>query len=123
MRKFEVTSNWARCVVMAGLVLPIAACASSPEPASSPIANGSWASSDGIYTAEFNNGTFRSVANDTGEVLSQGNYTVNSETALQISWRGNVSGKFNSANCTKPDANTMNCVDESGKSFSLQRRS
>lgn len=121
MRNFRIMPNWVRCVLAIGLVLPVAACSTAPEPAKAPIANGAWASSDGIYRAEFNNGTFRSVANDTGEVLSQGNYTVNSETSLQISWRGNVSGKFNSAKCTKPDVNTMNCVDESGKSFSLLR--
>ena len=121
MRNFSIKPNLVRCVVAFGLVLSVAACSTAPEPANAPIANGSWASSDGIYRAEFANGTFRSVSNDTGEVLSQGNYTVNSETSLQISWRGNVSGKFNSANCTKPDVNTMSCVDESGKSFSLRR--
>lgn len=121
MRNFGKNPKWVRYAVVIGLVLPLAACAKPPVPAKAPIANGGWASSDGIYRAEFNNGTFRSVANDTGEVLSQGNYTVNSETSLQISWRGNVSGKFNSAKCTKPDVNTMNCVDEGGKSFSLRR--
>lgn len=122
MRKIKMNSNWVRCATLIALALPIAACQSNkPDPAKAPIANGSWASSDGIYKAEFNNGTFRAVANDTGEVLSQGNYTIQSETALQISWRGNVSNKFNSAKCTKPDVNIMHCVDETGKSFSLRR--
>ena len=120
MIKFGANINWVRCLVIASLVIPVG-CQTKGKPAGAPIANGQWSASDGVYKAEFNNGTFRSIANDTGEVLSQGTYTVKSETALRISWRGNVSGKFNSADCTKPNANTMSCVDESGKQFSLIR--
>ena len=97
-------------VLLGTLVLGLAACSQRGKPAGPPIANGTWASTDGVYTATFANGSFRATANDTGETLSQGRYIVKSKDQLRIEWQGNVSRTENSAECTKPSTEEMNCV-------------
>ena len=99
----------------------VSACQSKKEVAGPPILNGSWASSDGVYVAEFRNGNFRAIANDTGGVISQGNYIALSESKIQLSWNGVVSGKSNSAECIKPSSNQLDCVDQNGIKFTLRR--
>lgn len=105
------------------VVLTLTACSRGAKPAGPPIANGTWASSDGVYTATFANGSFRATANDTGETLSQGRYIVKTKDQLRIEWQGNVSRAENSAECTKPNPEEMNCLDQNGKSFTLRRTS
>ncbi len=110
-----------RLIIMAAMAVTLTACQTGAKKAGPPIANGQWQSGDGVYTAHFSNGIFQAVANDTGSVLSEGNYVVKSKKELKITWRGNVSQTNNSADCTKPDSESMNCVDANGKSFSLRR--
>ena len=91
------------------------------EVAGPPIVNGKWASGDGVYTAEFLNGTFRAVANDTGNVISQGSYIASSKDNITLKWTSNLTGKANRATCIKPEVNVMNCTDANGSRFSLRR--
>ncbi len=102
-------------------LLMVASCQSNKEVAGPPILNGKWASSDGVYTAELDNGIFRAVANDTGGVISEGSYTALSDTKVRLNWFGVVSGKSNSAECLKSSADQLDCVDENGNKFSLRR--
>jgi len=112
-----------------GVIFTVVACAlalfacQKKEVAGPPIVNGNWASSDGVFTAEFSNGIFRATANDTGSVISQGEYVVLAEDRIQLKWDGLVSGKSNQANCTKPSTEQLDCVDLEGKTFSLRRTS
>ncbi|MEO0327402.1 MAG: hypothetical protein AAF217_02260 [Pseudomonadota bacterium] len=98
-------------------------CSINDEPAGPPLLNGNWASSDGVYVAELRNGSFRAIANDTGGVISQGEYIALAEDRVQIKWNGLVSGNVGEANCSKPDPNRLDCVDTNGNRFSLQRTS
>ena len=123
MNRCGETSKVCTCgtLLVAGLLM--AGCSQGAKPAGPTIANGTWASSDGVYSATFSNGRFRATANDTGELLSEGRYIVKSDSSLRIEWQGNVTRTANSAECTKPNTEEMSCVDQNGKNFSLKRTS
>lgn len=112
-----------KMVATGGLVLALAALAGcqKKEVAGPPILNGNWASSDGVYVAEFRNGNFQAIANDTGQVISRGEYVALASDRVQLSWTGLVSGNKSQADCTKPEANRLDCVDSNGGRFSLIR--
>lgn len=99
----------------------LAACNNAKDLAGPPVLNGSWASSDGVYVAEFLNGQFRAVANDTGNVISEGSYIALAENRIKLNWVGKITGKSNEAECLKPEDNQLDCVDLSGNKFSLRR--
>lgn len=117
----SVIANSMKIVSLVGL-LGIAAC-QDKEIAGPPVLNGSWASTDGVYTANLLNGNFQATANDTGNVISRGEYTAISAEQVTLKWTGLVSGTNNEANCTKPDVNRLDCVDLNGNRFSLVRSS
>jgi len=105
-------------------VIALASCSlTKDEIAGPPILNGNWASTDGVYVAELRNGNFRAVANDTGSVISTGNYVALSETSVRIEWVSEISGTANKASCVKPSDNQLDCTDQGGKRFSLRRNS
>ncbi|MGI9351403.1 MAG: hypothetical protein ACR2O3_07555 [Rhizobiaceae bacterium] len=108
-------------MVLFAAALGLSACNPNKEVAGPPILNGNWASSDGVYTAQFLNGSFRATANDTGGLISEGEYIALAEDRIQIKWSGLVSGRSNQAECIKPDANQLDCVDLNGNKFSLRR--
>ncbi|MFK7902212.1 MAG: hypothetical protein AB8B49_05145 [Nitratireductor sp.] len=83
---------------------------------------GEWVSGDNVFTAQFVNGNFLAVANDTGSKLSEGSYTVISASEVRMNWLGVVSGQNNAAVCQRPDASRMNCTDQTGKTFTLKKK-
>ena len=109
-------------VLLLGSLTLLASCQTA-EIAGPPILNGSWASTDGVYTAQFQNGNFQAVANDTGGVISRGEYVALSADRIKIKWIGLVSGTSNEADCNKPDPNRLDCLDINGNRFSLVRNS
>jgi hypothetical protein len=82
---------------------------------------GQWAPDGGGYTAEFQNGAFRTVATDTGNVISSGSYVAVSGNSVELSWTSNITGQANSAKCERPTANELACTDAGGKPFTLRR--
>ena len=110
-------------LIAIGLLFVLVSCQLNKEVAGPPIVNGKWASADGVYTSEFSNGAFRSIANDTGNTLAEGSYIVRSETAVDLSWTSRLSGASNTAKCTKPSADVLNCNDATGNRFTLRRTS
>lgn len=82
---------------------------------------GRWVSGDNVFSAEMNDGSFTAIANDTGNILSQGSYIVLSASEVKLDWRGNVTGQENTAVCTRPDVGTLNCRDQAGKTFVLRK--
>lgn len=84
---------------------------------------GSWASADGIFTANFNNGSFIATANDTGSVISEGSYIAVAFNQVNLKWNGKVTGSQNSATCARPDVTSLNCTDAAGRSFTLIKTS
>ncbi len=121
MRAIKPLHVYRNCLFLLGAGILSASCQTSGEKVSPPLLNGNWASSDGVYVAEFRNGNFRAIANDTGGVISEGKYVALSETKVQLQWRGVVSGKENQAECLKPSPNQLDCVDANGNKFSLKR--
>lgn len=100
----------------------ITACSlTKDEDVGPPLLNGNWASTDGVYVAELRNGNFRAIANDTGNVLSTGNYVALSETEMRLEWVSEITGSPNKASCKKSNDNQLDCVDQAGKQFSLRR--
>lgn len=83
--------------------------------------SGRWSPDNGGYMAEFQAGTFRTLANDTGNVISQGSYVVLSESQVQLKWTSNITGQENGADCTRPSVDLLNCTDAGGKPFTLRR--
>ncbi|MEM7069569.1 MAG: hypothetical protein AAF478_11880 [Pseudomonadota bacterium] len=112
-----------RGAAIVAMAIFAAACNPNKDVAGPPLLNGKWASSDGIYTAEFLNGSFRAIANDSGAVISEGEYIALSETQIQLKWNGLVSGRSNQADCIKQEDHQLNCVDLNGNKFSLRRNS
>lgn len=115
-----------RILVLIGITVLLSAC-NKADPID-PLAgggglSGEWVSSDNVFTASFNNGTFLALANDTGGKISEGNYFVVSAAEIRLDWRGVVSGANNSAICKRPDASTLICIDTGSKSFTLIKKS
>ncbi|MEC9342986.1 MAG: hypothetical protein VYD64_03980 [Pseudomonadota bacterium] len=82
---------------------------------------GRWSPDTGGYAAFFDNGIFRTTANDTGNVISQGSYIVLSSSEVELSWTSNITGQPNTAKCQRPSVNVLNCTDAGGKGFALRR--
>lgn len=82
---------------------------------------GKWVSSDNVFTAQLANGSFVSTANDTGEILSQGQYVVKSAKEVQLTWEGRVSRQSNIANCQRDGEAVLNCTDKDGRTFTLRK--
>lgn len=101
--------------------LTVSACNPNKEVAGPPILNGQWASSDGVYTAQFLNGSFKAIANDTGGLISEGEYIALAEDRIQLKWNGLVSGRSSEAECMRSTENQLDCVDINGNKFSLRR--
>lgn len=116
----RMKKNGLSFIAVSALVF-LAACQNAKDIAGPPVLNGTWASSDGIYVAEFFNGQFKAVANDTGNVISEGSYIALAENKVRINWVGKISEKANQAECFKPDPNQLDCVDVNGNKFSLRR--
>lgn len=119
-----------RCIknilLLVSLVALLSACNNKADPID-PLAgggglSGDWVSSDNVFTASFSNGNFLAVANDTGGKISEGSYFVTSAAAIQLNWRGVVSGANNSASCKRPNAETLICTDAGGKTFTLIKK-
>ncbi len=83
--------------------------------------SGRWSPDTGGYAAVFDNGIFRTTASDTGNVISQGSYIVQSGETVELTWTSNITGQPNSARCTRPSVNLLNCTDAGGKPFTLRR--
>lgn len=118
--------NMKRILVLIGLTILLSACNNKADPID-PLAgggglSGDWLSSDNVFSASFNNGTFLALANDTGGKISEGNYFVVSAAEIRLDWHGVVSGTNNSAICKRPDASTLICTDAGAKTFTLIKK-
>ena len=83
--------------------------------------SGRWSPDTGGYAAIFDNGVFRTTASDTGNVISEGSYIVQSAEEVELSWTSHITGQPNSARCARPSVNLLNCTDAAGKPFTLRR--
>ena len=82
--------------------------------------DGMWASTDGVFIANFQNGQFISRFTKTNEILAQGSYTI-AGSNVSMQWISVQAQTQRSANCTMTGANTVACTQTGGGAFNLQR--
>lgn len=82
--------------------------------------DGSWASTDGVFVANFQGGNFTSRFVKTNEVLAQGTYSLTgAQVAMQ--WLSVATREQRSASCSFTGANQVHCDQAGGGGFDLQR--
>jgi hypothetical protein len=112
-------------VVLALSGLLLAGCQTGPSSggmqraAATPM-DGSWASTDGVFVANFQEGNFTSRFTRTNEVLAQGTYTV-SGSQISMQWLSVATQQQRSASCTMSGSDTVRCEQAGGGGFELQR--
>ncbi|WP_421857248.1 hypothetical protein [Oricola sp.] len=84
-------------------------------------AEGNWADSSGVATSRFNNGSFVTFANDTGNRLAEGTYRYNDARNIEINMRSLVRQTRIRTNCLIIGSRQMNCTSDSGAQFTLTR--
>ncbi len=98
----------------------LAGCLSTQQAPSGTVMDGSWASSDGVFTASFGGGNFTSRFVKTNEVLAQGTYTVTGgQVAMQ--WLSVATQQQRSASCAFSGSNVVRCDQPGGGGFELRR--
>lgn len=85
--------------------------------------DGTWSDANGVATSTLNNGSFVSIANDTGSRVAEGNYRYTPNGTIEISYYSILRQTNIRANCALATQAQLNCTNESGQQFSLFRRS
>jgi aspartate ammonia-lyase len=92
----------------------------TPPPATGTAMDGSWASTDGVFVASFQGGSFTSRFVKTNEVLAQGTYSLTgAQVAMQ--WLSVATQEQRSASCSFTGANDVHCEQAGGGGFELRR--
>jgi hypothetical protein len=93
----------------------------SPPTAAAPSAmDGTWASTDGVFIANFEGGRFTSHFTKTNEILAQGTYGVAGST-VTLNWISVKTKQQRAATCTFSAADTVACDQQGGGKFQLRR--
>ncbi|MEL6201486.1 MAG: hypothetical protein AAFR39_03920 [Pseudomonadota bacterium] len=82
---------------------------------------GSWRSTENLYTARFVNNSTQWNEIDTGALLISGSYVQTTTTDYSLQLTSAVSGQTRSANCRLASLNTLNCTRDDGNQFSMIR--
>ncbi|MEO0544823.1 MAG: hypothetical protein AAFY99_13490 [Pseudomonadota bacterium] len=90
----------------------------APEPTG---IEGSWRSTENLYTASFLNNSTQWTEIDTGALLISGSYVQTSTTDYTLQLTSAVTGQTRSANCRLSTINTLNCTRDDGNQFSMVR--
>jgi hypothetical protein len=93
----------------------------SPTPQMTGI-EGEWLSTDGVATSRFFGGEFETIANDTGNRISEGRYDRRGENLYEISGQSLLRQAPISFNCMMITETQLNCTAAAGNQFSLVRR-
>lgn len=115
-------------VSLALLAVGVAACQSGgytnrPPVAARPSgAEGQWVDANGIATSTLASGVFESVANDTGQKISDGAYTYRDPRTIDLTINSLIRGTTSSATCLLVTANQLNCTNSEGVQFVLVRK-
>ncbi|MFC5386151.1 hypothetical protein ACFPLB_09250 [Aquamicrobium segne] len=106
----------------------LAACTSSPPPPSGGGSftrsgvEGAWIDAQGTGLSTFSNGTFQTVATDTGQKLSDGSYHMTGPTSVEINGTSLIRQTPISFNCLMVSTSQLNCTSVTGQNFVLTRR-
>jgi hypothetical protein len=117
----------------AALAAALAGCqAMGPPPMRGPISpgpapqmaniDGEWVSTDGVTTSRFFGGEFETIANDTGNRVSEGRYLRRGDDVFEISGMSLIRQAPISFNCMMITQTQLNCTAAAGNRFSLVRR-
>ena len=98
----------------------LAACQTGSVQPQRTAMDGNWASSDGIFIATFQNGSFTSRYIQTNEVLAQGTYVVTGGN-VSMRWLSVQAQEQRAATCAFTTASTVRCQQEGGGTFDLLR--
>jgi hypothetical protein len=114
-----------RAPIKGGLLLTVlllAACQTYEQPVlrAQSAMDGDWASTDGVFVANFQNGRFTSRFTQTNEILAQGTYTV-AGSNVSMQWISVQAQEQRSAHCSIVGAGIVTCNQAGGGSFGLQR--
>jgi hypothetical protein len=83
---------------------------------------GEWQSTDGVATSRFFGGQFETIANDTGNRISEGSYQRRGDDVYEISGQSLLRQAPISFNCIMTTESQLNCTAAAGNRFSLVRR-
>ena len=82
--------------------------------------DGTWASADGVFVANFEGGAFVSRFTQTNEILAQGSYTVNGPD-IAMRWVSAATNEQRAANCSFRSGNNVHCEQVGAGSFDMNR--
>lgn len=88
-------------------------------PGTTPM-DGIWASTDGVFVASFDRGSFTSRFTATNEVLAQGTYSV-AGSMVTMQWISVATQQRRSASCSINSADNVTCNQDGGGHFELRR--
>lgn len=108
-----------RAALLAAIVLGACQSREAQQPPRTPM-DGRWASTDGVFIAEFQGGRFTSRFTQTNEILAQGTYAVAGNT-VNLHWLSVQAQAERAASCTFTSASTVQCQQQGGGTFELQR--
>ena len=100
--------------------LLLVGCQSMQPIAGGTAMDGSWVSSDGVFVATFQDGSFTSVDAKTNAVLARGRYSVQGST-VALNWTSARRGQQFSATCTFTTGNDLHCSQPGSTEFDLRR--
>jgi hypothetical protein len=92
---------------------------SRPMPSTTAM-DGVWASTDGVFVASFDRGTFTSRFTATNEILAQGSYSV-AGGAVSMQWVSVATQQRRAASCSFRAADVVTCDQQGGGHFELRR--
>jgi len=93
---------------------------SQPAPVATTPMDGVWASSDGVFVANFERGRFTSRFTATNEILAQGAYTV-AGGGISMQWISAATKQQRAATCSFAGSDVVTCNQEGGGHFELRR--
>lgn len=115
--------------IAAATAVTLAACTTGGPSAPSIGSNapkgveGSWIDAQGTGLSTLSSGSFRTVATDTGQKLSEGSYIVTGPTSVEINGTSLIRKSPIAFNCLLVSTSQLNCTSASGQNFVLTRRS
>jgi hypothetical protein len=103
--------------------VPIAAAPASPQDRTTAQAiEGDWISADGVAVTRFSNGSFQTLAADTGNKLADGSYRMADAQLIKIKMRSLIRRTTSDVHCAMITEEQLNCTATGGRQFVLMRR-
>jgi hypothetical protein len=122
MRILKIAGALLAVSTLAGCVIEGPGPRNNPRVSAPTGFEGSWGDTGGVATATLRNGTFVSVANDTGNRVAEGSYRQVDSRMIELNYTSLLRNAQVRANCILATQNQLNCTNDAGQQFSLLRR-